>query len=362
MKGNRRGQYYTRFIELVKHDEAALEYSGARLTELLGCNEREARRAKEQYLNDHLKPRDYMSGSDVLTADTVLDNKRIGKMNYREVLGFAKGMQDVKNRASSAQNTANIYIKTKHEKIILQPLADAHLGSFGCDYGLLEEYTELLKRIPNLYTSFLGDMNDGFLAFRNQKAVFSQVLNPELQVAVYKGWIEDIQQKILWAVWDNHTQFEEAASGFNTVRDMLKHKVAYLDGIGKVTLTLNDVTYTIACTHKTRNWSSFNFTHGLKNLVRNDLPLVDIAMAGDRHVPEFATTFMQGKPITLIQSGTLKTQDSYSAQYFSFATSPAMPCVVLNTKDKLVVPFWNLRDAMVYCGLNPKDYLTQKKK
>lgn len=354
--------YYGKFCELVAKNPEYLEYSSSQLSPMIGSDDRTARRVKEQYLKSQLSERAYITDSPKLTADTVLDNKKVGKMDWREILSAAQGLQAVRKKASGSNKEADISIKTKYDKIIVLPLADTHLGSFGTDYDLFLQYIDLAKNCEPLYIGWNGDLVDYFVQFKTMKAVFSQVLNPEMQLMVLEGCVKEVAPKTLWATWCNHSQFEERVSGMNQVKNILKERLLYFDGIAKFRIHVNGITYSMVTTHKPPLWSRFNLTHGLKQMARLELPSCDLYMAGDKHQPAVETVFMQGKIMHYLQSGTLKTDDAFGHQYFAPVTCPAMPCFVLDATKKEITTFWTVQQAMIYCGLNPNDYVKKKKK
>ncbi len=313
-----------------------------------GVSHETIRRWRERLKERSHIPNDHLNGDTVIT-----DDKKIGSFNYEEAIEQMIKLQEIKRNASSSQQLANINISTKHKKIIGINLADMHLGSFGADYNLFQQYTDLILTHPQVYVFLVGDLTDNFIAFKNQAAIFSQAVSPAMQKMILQGWVEKIQHKILVSTWCNHSEMEEKASGLNAIADVLKAKSLYLDGIGKVNLCINNIVYEIVLTHKTRNFSMFNKTHGLKQLARNDLPLCDLYIAGDRHDPSMETTFLQGKRMTMIQLGSFKTEDAYSRRYFSYSTSPVMPCVVFDTTEHSLTGFWTIDEAIHYARPDP---------
>jgi hypothetical protein len=278
------------------------------------------------------------------------DDKKKGITNWREYISLAKQKKKLRKKSSWTQDTGNISIDIKGEWIIVQPLSDTHIGSFATDYEKFEEYTEYLKSEKRLFTCLIGDMTDHFVNFRNMAAVHGQILSPQEQRDVFASWVEEIQDKVLFSTWCNHSEFEEKFTGFNSIKYILERKGIYFNGIGKCNLRVNNAIYQICATHKTRYFSSFNLTHGLLQLARKDVQGMDIYIGGDKHEPALTQAPVGGKITTLIQLGTLKTEDTFSKRYFSYTTNPEMPCFALNSKVKKVVPFTYLRDALEFIG------------
>jgi len=276
----------------------------------------------------------------------IKSDKKEGITDWKEFLAVAKEKNRLNKKSSWTQTEANITLNTKKDWIIIQPLSDTHIGSMGTDYKKFEEYTEFIKKNSQIYTCLLGDMTDHFVNFRNMAAVHGQVLSPQEQRNVFESWVTEIQDKILFATWCNHSEFEEKQTGFNSIKYILERKAIYFNGIGVCNLKVNNNTYSFCATHKTRYFSSFNITHGLLQLARKDVQGKDIYIGADKHEPGLTQTPVGGKITTLIQLGTLKVDDTYSRRYFSFKTNPEMPCIAVSSKEKRIVPFTYLQDAI----------------
>ena len=279
---------------------------------------------------------------------TLLLDKKIGEVNFREVVSHLQERQRLHDKASYSQSDVHPYLKTKSDKIIILPLSDLHIGALGTDYELLLSFNDFLLKHDSIYTILVGDIADNFVSFKNKLAMHQMILSPEEQDQFVESWIKEIKHKILSAFWGNHEEMEERASGRNAIKRILSHNVPYVNGIGRVKLNINNEEYRICATHKTRYYTSLNMTHGLKRLAQMELPDEDIYIAGDKHVPDMEVAFQRGQRQTFLQLGTLKTEDSYSKRYFSYFTSSAMPCVALDSRKHQVTPFWTLDEAMEY--------------
>jgi len=329
-------------------DERLLDLSSAQLKKILDINnDRYIRKIIAEYRTKNNTKRSYVNKE---TEDEILDNKKYDTLSYKEIINNIKNAQSAYKKSSKSNKTATISIKTKSDIIILQPLSDIHIGAMGTNYELIEQYTDLLNAIPNLYTCFIGDLCDNFVNFKSVSAMHGQLIPPATQARVLEEWLMDINHKILFSTWSNHDQMEENKTGYNTIKRILQDKTLYLNTIAKAEIFINDILYKVGVTHKTRYWSSFNTTHGLKQLSRKDLPNLDIYIAGDRHVPAFECAYEQGMKQTYIQLGTFKEEDSWSNQYFSISTSTAMPCLTLDTRTHNVTVFWSIEEAIQFCN------------
>jgi hypothetical protein len=277
---------------------------------------------------------------------TLKNNKRKGIFDWREWSKFNQEHQNLRHKASFSQDSVTNKIKTKEDNIIFLPMSDLHLGAYGTDYKLFEELTELILNDDRIFIGLFGDETDNFVNFRNKLAMHQQILTPEEQDAFLESWIKEIRHKILWASWGNHGEFEEANTGKNNLKRILNQYAPYFNGMGVASVKLNKIEYTFAVTHKTRWWSSMNPLHGLCKMSREQIQGKDIYIAGDRHTPAFGKFFESGRFFACVQCGTLKVNDGYAKRYFSYYTSPAMPPVVLNTKEKIFTPVATIQEAL----------------
>jgi predicted phosphodiesterase len=278
-------------------------------------------------------------------------NKKVGEFNWREWVPNMQERQRLHEKASWSQDSASITIKTDFPCIVYKPLADNHIGDIGCDYNRLLELTDLVKGIPYLYISLTGDDTDNFVSFKNQLPMLSQILSPEEQDEFLLSWLDEIKDKILFSGWGNHQEFEEKVSARSSVKNILNRNLIYFNGIGICNLQLNEQKYKIVSTHTTRYSSSFNKTHGLKQLARKDIPDADIYIAGHVHDPAQEYTYERGVFQLFMVLGSLKMNDGYSKRWFSYFTAQKDGAVVLDTQKHRFIPYPCLEDALEYAKL-----------
>lgn len=277
---------------------------------------------------------------------TVKDDKKKGEFNWREWSGHLQKRQDLHEKASYSQDSTEQQLTTKLPYIIFQPLSDTHFGALGTDYWLLENYTDMIVKDSRIYTCLLGDMADNFVNFKNLLAVHQQILSPEEQEEFLESWINEIKHKVLFSSWGNHEEFEERATGRNIIKRILKKNVVYMNGMAEVIIKINKIEYRIAVTHRTRFWTEYNRTHGVKRMLREQFPKATIGIAGDKHVPGFEEYIEAGEWKLAVQLGTFKINDGYAKRYFSYKTISDMPVIVFNTNFHEVIPFKNLDMAI----------------
>lgn len=278
-----------------------------------------------------------------------LDDKKVSEFRWREWVEHLKKRQELSARASSCQDRAVVEISTDQPYIVFKPIADMHLGSLGLNFDRFTDMTDKILSTPHLYFALLGDDEDNFVSFKNQLPMLSQALSPTEQDMFLESWLEEVQDKLLFATWGNHGAFEEKVSGRNTAKRILSKNTVYFNGIGVCHLRVNEQEYTVVATHTTRFSSSFNKTHGLKQLARRDIPSADIYLAGHIHEPAFEVSFERGRDQLFMVLGSLKEHDSHAKQYYSYFSSSKDGAIVLGAEEHRVLPFASLTDALEFC-------------
>jgi len=278
-------------------------------------------------------------------------DKKTGETDWREWSKHLQSGQDLHQKASRSQDKCEIKIETDSEYIIYQPMSDLHIGAIGCNYKQLEEFTNAILKVPDLYFSTCGDNTDNFNRFHNMLAIHQMQMSPEEQLKFFESWIEDTKHKFLFSTWGNHEEMEEKSSGVNSVKNILNRSLVYFNGIGVANLQVNEIEYTIAATHKTRFNSSFNKTHGLKQMARKELPNCDIYISGHTHDPAYEMSVERGTWQLFTVLGSMKSNDGYAKRYFTYWISNQMTAIVLNTRKKEFIPFLNLEQAFKYAGV-----------
>lgn len=277
----------------------------------------------------------------------VFVDKKEGEFSWREWTPLIETIQTLDNKASFSQDKAKVEVTSDKRYIIILPLADLHIGSISVNYETLQLFTDYLLEHDNLYTILVGDIADNFVNFKNILAVHQQVLTPERQEQFLESWLDEIGEKVLATGWGNHDCFEEKFTGKNGIKKILSRRFVYFNGIGILYLKVNEVDYKIVMTHSTRGYSSFNLTHGLKRLARQEIPDADVYVTAHVHTPAMETCGERGKVQTFIVTGTIKF-DGYAKRYFSNNHYEYFPCFVLDTQENRVIPFFELKDAIQY--------------
>jgi|6_EtaG_2_1085325.scaffolds.fasta_scaffold01364_19 hypothetical protein len=273
--------------------------------------------------------------------------------SWQEWSSEIQNLQKLKSKAEWSQDVTAATIKSD-KPIIVQFVGDLHFGASGADYATLEALTKRIKEVDNLYIILLGDVVDNFFnGFRSATAVFGQVMSPEEQLYFLESWLNDIKHKIIASTWGNHDAwYEYSKHGFNPIKVIQAKVCPYFDGIGRVKLNINDISYRICISHFFKGHSQWNPLHPMIRFSAlqgggEAGGIADIYAQGHIHEPALHQQYMHGKMTTYIRCGTLKVEDGYSNRYFSpYRLKVDFPSVLLHNDCKHVVPFLTGEDAI----------------
>jgi Zn ribbon nucleic-acid-binding protein len=289
----------------------------------------------------------YQTTSPIIKS--IIDKQKCN-FSYQDFIDNINKKKQLEAEASYSQDFVKCELTTEMPYIILLPLADTHIGSFGTDYEQLRQFILALKSKPYLYTFSIGDDLDNFSKFKNMLPVLKQELTPENQDKFLEAMLKDIGYKFLFATWGNHNEFQEKLDGRSSVKRIYsENKIPYFNGMGIASILINNIEYIISPTHKTRFNSTFNKTHGLKQMARNTISGADIYISGHIHNGAYEITKEQTKTQLFMVQNSLKKDDGYARRYFSYYINEDLYCIVVNTSKKEFIPFQNLNQAEIYC-------------
>lgn len=275
--------------------------------------------------------------------------KKRGNVHWREFLPVAKAQQALKSKMSSSQDHAAIDLGA--EPAILMGFGDQHIGAYGCNYDKFAEITDEILRTPNLYVALMGDTLEMAIRLRGVLEVTAQLMTPEMQESFLDSWLNEIREKVAFAVWDNHAVMrQESQAGTSGVKSILSKSVIYHNGIGHQDLKVGKQVYKCAASHKFRGGSMFNRMHAQGRYVRQEAADRELVLMGDIHTFGFTYTEDAGRERCYITGGTLHENSGYAKRFFSLKTSPHYPCVVLLPDKHEMIPFKTVGQALRFIG------------
>lgn len=282
--------------------------------------------------------------------DEILRFKKTGKIDWREHFKIAGQTQGLKNKASWSQDHAVIDVQERYKiktPIVIQQIADTHIGSLATNYEALEEITDGLLATPNLFWILNGDLTETTVIFKNALAVHSQLMDIETQHGVLENWLDTIAPKVISAGWDNHgVEREEKHGAFSHIKQLLNRRFVYHNGMGRIDIVHGEATYKLLVSHNIRGYSIFNQLHGAKRLMRLQFPSVDICFTADKHTPDIEQYYDGEMKRAALMGGSFSTENGYSKRYFSLYTKMDMPAIVLFPDSKYFSVHMNAQEAL----------------
>lgn len=272
-------------------------------------------------------------------------NKKEKDFHWTRVVPLMQAMQKMSEEMSSSQNYGTWKIETD-EPICIVGIGDTQLGSWGTDYNLFTEMTKELIETPNLYAVLLGDLNQ--MAIQIKQGISSlndNLMPPKWQIYFLESWLQDVKHKIIASTWDNHSVMrEEAAIGYSIYAEIFKRVTIYTNGIGHIDLTIGDQVYKLAISHFFRGKSFINRVHAPVRYLTHEGQDRDIAMQGDYHEPGITKFHQSGRDKVAMVCGSIQTDSPFAKRFFSLKTCPVMPCFVLDPKEKMITPYWSVKE------------------
>lgn len=283
------------------------------------------------------------------TSNISTSKKELKELNWRTVLKPLEQLRESFQESKGHQTEAIWSIKTE-EPIVVLFLADLHMGSWATDHTILEQLTDELLSIDNLYIMLGGDLLQMAIKLRGVAEVSDNALPPYWQLKFLESWLEEVKHKVICSTWDNHSVMrEEAQVGFSTYSEIFKRMTIYHEGIGHIDLHVNDQVYKVALSHFFRGRSMLNPVHGQMRYIRMEAPDRDICLAGDSHVPGMLVYPEGGKTKYAINSGSLQ-NSGYGQRFFSIKHLPKFPCFTLDPHEHMVTPYWSLKHYLKASG------------
>jgi hypothetical protein len=277
----------------------------------------------------------------------ISSDKKIAEFHWRKILPVMQEFQKQVSEASGSQDKSNWKIETNDE-ICVVVIGDLQLGSWATDYGLFLEITREILETKNLYVILVGDLLQMAIKMRNVLEVQDNLLPPKFQMMFLDSWLQDIKHKVIASTWDNHSVMrEEAQVGYSSYAEIFKRHTIYHNGIGHIDLTVGNVVYRGAISHFFRGKSILNKTHAPSRYMRHEAQDRDFALQGDFHDPGMQKYQESGREKIAIVCGSIQTNSGYAKRFYSITTCPAYPCIVLNPKEKIMTPYWSVKEWLM---------------
>lgn len=274
----------------------------------------------------------------------ITTDKKVGVFSWRDVLKPVQELQEIKEKASSSQDKSTWSIQTD-KSICVVVIGDWHMGSWGTDYELFKQCTDEIINTPNLYVIIVGDMLQMAIKLRGVLEVTDNALPPKFQMQMLDSWLQEIKHKVIASTWDNHSVMrEENATGFSMYSQIFSRHVIYHNHIGHLDTVVGKQTYRWAVSHHFRGRSELNPCHSPMKYMRYQAHDRDIAAQGDYHLPGIIKYTEGGREKVAMVCGSLQTGSGYAKRFYTLTTHPVFPCVALSPHEKLITPYWSIKE------------------
>jgi hypothetical protein len=299
-----------------------------------------------------VKRGDLYLGRDGDPVPTVTDNSReTGGVSWREWNEPIKALQALRKRAKGSLDDEAAITVAAERPVAFIVLGDSHFGAWSTDHALWERITDEVLA-TDLQVALVGDMAHMAIKLRGVTEVGDNLLPADLQLEYLRSWLLEMQDRILFATWGNHeVERAEAQAGLNPFGDLYRKNARhYFNGIGHLTLRVNDIDYKIAANHHFMGRSIYNPCHGAQRYLERVGIDRDVAVAGDSHVPG-VLKFTHGPMTKLaINCGSAQIMSGYAQRYFSLVTHPVYPVVVLDHERKDFWAHWSIAEYLRCSG------------
>lgn len=275
-------------------------------------------------------------------------DKKESVIDPYEWLSYAKEGKALQDKAKSSQNEATVIINTDHPVSVCFS-ADWHLGSSATDYDQLLAHHKFIKETNDLYVITVGDLiqNTRIAKPGGLVSIFEQVIPPHLQGKVAGKLFDDIKHKLLAACWGNHdVERDEKLFGESPLAEHFSKDRPFFNGIGKLTLIVNDIPYKIMLNHKARGHSAINPLSGNYKLFQLNWA-ADVTVTAHTHNPAMSTQYNYDQKTIFIKCGSLQLEDPHADRYFG-TTFWAAPTVVFMPDRKEMTGLFSPEEAVAY--------------
>ena len=263
--------------------------------------------------------------------------------DFKEHIIFLQERQKKRESLSRSSEYAEIKIQSD-TPIGLVLSSDWHIGSHDTDYDTFTRHMNIIRENPNLFLVALSNTIDGYIW---PGGIWTEDAHIEEQVEIAKSFGKEYKDKLLAAVGSQCHDWTKGKGGVSP------QEMAFLENIdsgmpfftngGLLTVDLNGIKYKIGMLHKSRYHSSLNVTNPNKRVLDLRWPSADVVAIAHHHVAaiEHAVRWEgeDRREVVLVRTGTYKVDDGYSKSEGFGAGQIGGSMVVLDPKEKRIVPF-----------------------
>ena len=281
---------------------------------------------------------------------------KVSECDLEEVKTAIDGRLELRNSHMFAQAEASIDLSGEFSPLV-SFLGDVHYGSGDTDYDLFHEHVNLISESPNVYTILMSNMIDNAIPAQYPDGMLQNVIPPEEQVAAMRKIIQGLDEKgkVLGAVTSPcHEGWTWSKAGQDINRLIYGYegrRFPVLENGSKLMVNVDRVEYYFALYHKVGPFNSnLNKNNGTQRMMQLNHQSADVVAAAHHHVAEaMQTYFNKGsnqRPVCFFRTGCYKLDDLWAKGRGYTGGEPGGQSVMLENKEKRMMPFLKLEDAI----------------
>lgn len=272
---------------------------------------------------------------------------RLELLEYEDIDDFISACEETDERGKESIGYEEVEIEIP-ERCIIVPWGDWHVGNEMTRHTQLALDTKFIKEHSNIFVIMMGDYTDNFKKRSPGSGVYEQIIPIPEQKQRVEYIVRYLKDRILGIVIGCHDKWMYDSDAFDFAQYLANKCKGYWMGFnGVFKLKVGKAQYKIYATHKCQRWSSDNNVHGLKNSFRN-LEEFDVAFAGHRHLPAIEHAWIRKRWFTGVRCSSYKITDHF-INHKELPKSPYyLPCVILDSENKNVEAFKDLRTAIKF--------------
>jgi hypothetical protein len=271
---------------------------------------------------------------------------------YEEHIIWLKERQTQMERLSKNSEYAEIKIKSDNPIAIVLS-SDWHIGSSETDYDTFNKHMDIVKNEPNMFLTALSNTIDGYIW---PGGIWSEVAHIPEQVEIAKSFAKEYKNKLLAVVGSRCHDWSKDKGAVSpqelAFMENVDDGMPFFQSGGLLTVDLNGIKYKMGLQHKSRFHSALNVTNANKRTLDLRWPSADIVAIAHHHVASIEHTARWEGPdkrdVVLVRTGTYKIEDAYGRSEGFGNGQLGVPTVVLDPKEKHIIPFLHIEDANTY--------------
>jgi len=275
----------------------------------------------------------------------IIEHRVYDEKSVEELWDVVEKYQEVHNGQSTICREVEVVYNNDYVVIVF--LGDLHVGSESAELKAIKYHMNEMMKRDNLLLALCGDYEDNFITFAQNQ----QLIPPSDQHRFLEYIINTIKSKSIGCVRGNHEERTKKVADIDMVERTCKlAKIPYLGAEGRMKVKVKDIEYNIFMAHQSKFESSFNKTNSVKRAFERKGEF-DIGVIAHKHEGDIEQTPIWGKQRIFIRPGTYMTYNRWAINEGYGETDICVPAVLLFGKEKMMISFYNLKNALLILDL-----------